>query len=96
MSSPTWAEYLAGASAHLAAARRSAEVGAPPPAPPERPHGPVPEDRRAEAQRLAAGYDQLATEVVTRLSIIEERRLSTVRRNPHQEPRPARYIDTPV
>ena len=96
MSSPTWDEYLAEASAHLAALRKAAEQGAAPPAPPERPEDPIPHDRQAKAQRLAVGYDQLAVEVVSMMRSIEQRRQSSARRNPHKEQGPARYVDTPL
>jgi len=96
MPSPTWDEYLADASAHLAALRRSAEQGGPPPAPPAHPTGPIPEDCRHEAHELAAGYDKLAVEVIGLMSVIEQRRFSSPRRSPHREHGPARYIDTPV
>jgi hypothetical protein len=96
MPSPTWDEYLADASAHLAALRRAAERGVEPPGPLDHPVGPIPVERQAEAQRLAVGYDQLAVEVVSLMSMIEQRRFPSTRRNPHQEQGPARYIDTPV
>ena len=76
MPTPTWDEYLAAASAHLHAARRAAERGAAPPAPPARPSGPIPDERRKAARALALGYDLLAEEVVARMSIIEQRRPS--------------------
>jgi hypothetical protein len=96
MSTPTWDEYLAEAAAHLAAVRRAAEWGAPPPSGPLRPEGPIPEHRRSEAQRLAVGYDQLAVEVATRMSAIESRRQSGVGRNPHRERPPAHFFDAPA
>jgi hypothetical protein len=91
---PTWDEYLAAASAHLQAARRTAERGASPPAPPDRPDGPVPDACRHAAHVLALGYDLLAEEVVARMAVIEQRRPSTMRL--HREQRVPRYIDTPV
>jgi hypothetical protein len=84
------------ASAHLREMRRSAERGAPPPPAPDRPRGAIPDSGRAQAQRLAAGFDQLAAEVAARLSSLEQLGSSSVRRSPHQEPRPARFIDIPV
>ena len=93
---PTWDEYLAAASAHLHAARRTAERGARPPVPPERPDGPLPEECRSAAHALALGYDLLAEEVVARMSMIEQRRPSATRLNAHREQRLPRYIDTPV
>jgi hypothetical protein len=94
--SPTWDEYLEQATMHLAALRRSAELGLSAPDPPLRPNGRLPVYRRAAAERLAIGYDQLAIEVTTRLSGLEQRRSTRPERNPHREPRPAHFIDTPA
>jgi hypothetical protein len=94
--SPTWDEYLRSASDHLRAARRAAERGAPPPAAPERPEGPIPVDREDAALRLAAGYDLLAEEVVRRMHLIDQRRPSPTRLNRQPERRPAWFIDTPA
>jgi hypothetical protein len=92
---PTWDEYLAAASAHLHAARRTVERGARPPMPPDRPDGPIPDACRSAAQVLALAYELLTEEVVARMSMIEQRRPST-RTNVHREQRLPRYIDTPV
>jgi hypothetical protein len=94
--SPTWDEYLVAASEHLRAARRTAERGAAPPAPPERPDGPMPVECEGAASRLAVGYDLLAEEVVRRMAIIEQRRPGTARVNRQHERPPAWFIDTPV
>lgn len=94
MPSPTWAEYLAEASTHLAAARRSVEVGGAPPSPPHRPDQPIPDESRPEAQRLAEAYEQLASEVRLRLSDLD-RCTGTARRS-RSLPPPARYVDTPA
>jgi hypothetical protein len=94
--SPTWDEYLLAASDHLRAARRSAERGAAPPTPPERPEEPMPVDCEGAAQRLATGYDLLAEEVVRRMHLIEQRRPSPTRLNRQPERRPAWFIDTPA
>jgi hypothetical protein len=56
----------------------------------------MPETRREQAKRLAVGYDQLAGEVVSRMSSLAQRGSSSARRNPHQEPGPARYIDMAI
>jgi hypothetical protein len=96
MSPPTWDEYLADASAHLAAVRASSELGALPPTPPARPEGPPPEDRLDQVRSLALGYDQLALEVLTRMQAIDQHRPISQSRNPHQELLPARYINTPI
>jgi hypothetical protein len=95
-SSPTWDEYFAEAFVHLAAVRTTIEQGAPAPAPPEHPEGPIPDERRDEAQRLALGYDQLAAEVARRMEAIAQRWPSSIRRGPHYEKSPARFIDTPA
>jgi hypothetical protein len=94
--SPTWDEYLAAASDHLRAARRTAERGSPPPAPPERPEGRLPLECEDAAQRLAVGYDLLAEEVVRRMNSIEQRRPSATRTNRQPERRQAWFIDTPA
>jgi hypothetical protein len=96
MPTPTWDEYLAAASAHLGAARRAAERGAPPPVSPARPGVPMPDECRNAALTLALGYDLLAEEVVARMSIIEQRRPSATRVHARAEQRRPRYIDTPV
>ncbi|MHB1087756.1 MAG: hypothetical protein ACYC19_03200 [Acidimicrobiales bacterium] len=96
MSPPTWDEYLAEASAHLAAVRATSELGAPPPNPPARPEGPPPEDRLEHVRSLALGYDQLALELLTRMQAMDQRRPLAPSKNPHQELLPARYINTPI
>jgi hypothetical protein len=96
MSLPTWDEYLAEATVHLAASRRATELGLTAPDPPRRPEGHLPDHRREAAARLAVGYDQLAVEVATRMASIEQRRSSLPDRNPHRELRPAHFIDTPA
>ena len=93
---PTWDEYLAAASAHLHAARRTTERGAAPPAPPARPGGPMPDGCRQAVHTLALDYELLAEEVVARMSMIEQRRPSGTRLNARREQRVPRYIDTPV
>lgn len=93
MPDPTWDEYLAEASMHLAAARQAAETGATPPSPPNRPSEPIPDSCIDTARQLATGYDQLAADVAARMSAIE-RRLSPTWRSPHQEQRPPAYVDT--
>lgn len=42
------------------------------------------------------GYDQLALEVLTRMQVIDQRRLISQSKNPHQELLPARFINTPI
>jgi hypothetical protein len=89
MSRRTWAEYLDDASNHLAASRAAiAQGGAIPPSP-VRPVDPIPEELCPRAQVLGIGYDQLATEVMARMS--EMRRPRHV---PHAWSQPeARYVD---
>ena len=96
MPTPTWPEYLAEATAHLAAVRALSELGAPPPSPPQRPVDPMPEECREQVRHLALGYDQLAVELVTRMEALGQRRRIAQPRSPHQELMPAQYIDTPV
>jgi len=93
MPSPTWDEYLAEASKHLAAARQACETGGAAPAPPERPSDPIPDGCLDEAHQLALGYDQLAADVAARMASIE-RRLSPAWRSPHQDVRPPAFVDT--
>jgi len=93
---PTWDEYLAQATVHLAALRKAAELGSSPPPSPPRPRGQVPEDHRAAAQRVAMGYDQLAVEVTNRMASLAQRRTAPADGNPHRALRPARFIDTPA
>jgi hypothetical protein len=96
MSPPTWDEYLAEASAHLAAVRATSELGAPPPNPPARPEGPPPEECLEHVRALAMGYDQLALELLTRMQAMQQRRPVSPPKNPHQELLPARYINAPI
>ena len=92
MSAPTWIEYLSDLSRHLEVMRHAAENGAPPPELPGLPSSPIPDSCREQALRLAVEFDQLATEVRARIVAID-RRLSPVRRNPHQLFRVASYVD---
>ena len=96
MPTPTWDEYLAAATAHLHAARRSTERARRRRCRRPRPGVPMPDECRHAARALALGYDLLAEEVVARMSIIEQRRPSATRLNARPEQRPPRYIDTPV
>ena len=96
MSPPTWDEYLAEASAHLAAVRASSDLGMAPPTPPARPEGPPPDECIDQVRHLAMGYDQLTLELLTRMEEMGHRRPISQARNPHQELLPARFIDTPI
>jgi hypothetical protein len=71
MASDQWADYLEAACDHLRLTRLAVEAGHPGPPGPPRPAGPLPEDMRSRVQVLAAGYDQLALEVATRLSVLQ-------------------------
>ena len=92
--SPTWSEYLAEASEHLAAARRATEIGATLPTPPTRPEGVMPEDARDQVELLRLGYDQLAAEVASRMDVLSQAVAQSQRRSPHGEMAPARFVDT--
>lgn len=94
MRSPTWAEYLAEATAYLANLRRCAELGTAPPSPPTRPIGEIPPDRALEAGRLAIEYETTSELVTTRLADLV-RRTATITR-PRPSPPPAFYVDTPA
>jgi hypothetical protein len=95
-SSPTWDEYLSESFEFLGAARASAELGVASPEPPARPQGPLPEERRDDAESLIRGFDQLALEVATRLLAIEQSRPAASGKNPHSDQPMARYVDTPL
>jgi len=89
MPKDTWAEYLEAASAHLHASRRAVEQGAVTPDPPDHPAGPPPDGFEPRLRRLAVAYDQLTTEVVTRMADLGWRPMP-----PRAElPSPAYYID---
>jgi hypothetical protein len=69
-----WADYLEAACEHLRRTRLAVEAGHPGPDGPPRPSGPPPEELRSRVQLLAAGYDQLALEVATHLSVMQRYR----------------------
>jgi hypothetical protein len=72
-----WAEYLSEVAAHLSASRAAIEMGSIVPPSPEAPSEPMGEEFQSQAQLLAAGYDQLALEVSTRMSDIQRHRRAT-------------------
>jgi len=73
MADDQWAEYLDAACERLAV-----EAGQPGPTGPAHPTAPLPDELRGRVQVLAAGYDQLALEVSTRLSDLQRFRRSHV------------------
>ena len=77
-----WADYLEAACAHLRQTRLAVEVGDPAPPGPPRPSGSPPDELRGRVQLLAAGYDQLALEVATRLSVMQRYRRTQVPQTP--------------
>jgi hypothetical protein len=87
-----WADYLEEACEHLRQSRLAVEAGAPGPPGPTRPSVPLPEELRGRAQLLAAGYDQLALEVSTRMSDLQR-----YRRGPSPQAPPAsQFVDQRV
>jgi hypothetical protein len=78
MAPDQWAEYLEAACEHLRQTRLAMEAGCAGPAGPPRPSTSLPEELRGRAQLLAAGYDQLALEVSTRMSEMQRYRRSHV------------------
>ena len=92
MATDQWAEYLEAACEHLRQSRRAVEAGrAGPPGPP-RPIDPLPEEFRSRVQLLAAGYDQLALEVSTRMSEMQRYRRGHV----PQAPPASHFVDQRV
>jgi hypothetical protein len=88
--SPTWDEYLTGLSDYLIALGQASQAGfACAPAPPARPQGPFPEDRRDEASRLVERCERLARDMSARMAALANRPPS--RLSPHQS-RPAAYV----
>jgi hypothetical protein len=78
MANDQWADYLEAACDHLRRTRLAVEAGnAGPPGPP-RPAGSPPDELLGRVQLLAAGYDQLALEVATRLSVMQRYRRAHV------------------
>ncbi len=78
MAPDQWVDYLEAACEHLRQTRLAVEAGRPGPAGPARPTAPPPEELRGRIQILAAGYDQLALEVSTRMSEVQRFRRSHV------------------
>jgi hypothetical protein len=92
MAPDQWADYLEAACEHLRQTRLAVEAGCPGPPGPPRPTGPPPDELRSRVQLLAAGYDQLAIEVSTRLSDLQRYRRSHV----PQPPRTSHFVDQRV
>ena len=78
MAPDQWADYLEAACEHLRQARLAVEAGGAAPPGPPRPSALLPDELRGRVQLLAAGYDQLALEVSTRLSEMQRYRRSHV------------------
>ena len=87
-----WTDYLEAACAHLRATRLAVEAGRPGPPGPARPSGPPPEELRGRVKVLAAGYDQLALEVATHLSVMQRYRRTHV----PQAPPASHFVDQRV
>jgi hypothetical protein len=87
-----WTDYLEAACAHLRATRLAVEAGRPGPPGPPRPSGPPPEELLGRVQVLAAGYDQLALEVATHLSVMQRYRRTHV----PQAPPASHFVDQRV
>jgi hypothetical protein len=92
MAPDQWADYLEAACEHLRQTRLAVEAGQPGPPGPPRPSGSPPEEVRSRVLLLAAGYDQLALEVATRLSVLQRYRRSHV----PQAPPASHFVDQRV
>ena len=78
MAPDQWADYLEAACEHLRQTRLAVEAGCAGPPGPTRPTAPLPDELRGRVHLLAAGYDQLALEVSTRMSDMQRYRRSPV------------------
>jgi hypothetical protein len=74
MARDQWADYLEAACEHLRQARLAVEAGCAAPSGPPRPDSSLPDEMRGRVQFLAAGYDQLALEVSTRMAEMQRYR----------------------
>ena len=92
MAPDQWVDYLEAACEHLRQTRLAVEAGSCGPPGPTRPTAPLPDELRGRVQLLAAGYDQLALEVSTRMSTIQRFRRSHV---PHAPPA-SHFVDQRV
>jgi hypothetical protein len=92
MAPEEWADYLEEACEHLRRSRLAVEAGSAGPPGPVRPTGPLPDELRGRVQVLAAGYDQLALEVASRLSEIQRYRRAHV----PQPPPASHFVDQRV
>lgn len=92
MAPDLWADYLDAACEHLRQTRLAVEAGCPGPPGPARPAAPLPPELRARVQVLAAGYDQLALEVSTRMSMLQRSRRSPTL----PAPPTSRFVDRPA
>ena len=92
MAPDQWADYLEAACEHLRRTRLRRGGGPRRPAGPAAPYGPPPDELRGRVQLLAAGYDQLALEVATRLSDMQRYRRTQV----PQAPPASHFVDQRV
>jgi hypothetical protein len=92
MAPAQWVDYLEEACEHLRRSRLAVEAGRPGPLGPTRPTDPLPDELRSRAQVLAAGYDQLALEVASRLSEMQRYRRTHV----PQAPPASHFVDQRV
>ncbi len=92
MSAPTWTEYLHTLEGYLEEVRRSVESGSEPPQTPDPPRVDLPWNLRVEADKLASAFAQLASEVSSKLSEIDQRLPADLRAR--QTPAfPASYVE---
>ena len=78
MATDQWADYLEAACEHLRQSRRCRRGGLRRPAGPAASTAPLPDELRGRVQLLAAGYDQLALEVSTRMAQMQRYRRTHV------------------
>jgi hypothetical protein len=92
MAPDQWAEYLEAACEHLRQSRLAVETGCAAPPGPPRPASHLPDEMRGRVQILAAGYDQLALEVSTRMAEMQRYR----RKHVPQAPPVSHFVDQRV
>jgi hypothetical protein len=92
MAPDQWPDYLEAACEHLRQARLAVEAGSAAPPGPPRPVSPLPDELRGRVQLLAAGYDQLALEVSTRMSQMQRYR----RKHAAPAPPASHFVDQRV
>jgi len=92
MAPDQWSDYLEAACEHLRQVRLAVEAGRAGPPGPARPTTTLPDELRGRVQVLAAGYDQLAVEVSTRMSEMQRYR----RAQAPQTPPASHFVDQRV